>query len=81
MGVDEKLISMEQRMTKLETLLEENNKALGEFIDLAKAFKFGLKVLGVIESIAVFITKLSLAGGALWGVWKYAIKEALASLK
>lgn len=65
----------------LKLLVERNNTSLEEFIDLAKAFKFGIKILGFMEKAAVFVTKISLAGGTVWAIWKYAIKAAIAEVQ
>jgi len=62
----------------LKLLMEKNNTSLEEFIDLAKGFKFGLKILGGIEAAAVWISKIAAAVGILWAVWKFLIKEAIA---
>lgn len=81
----------QQRLTRLENqmlratddfgalklLVEKNNTNLEEFIDLAKALKIGLKVLGFIEKTAVFITKVALAAGTVYAVWKFAINETI----
>jgi hypothetical protein len=65
----------------LKLLLEKNNTALEEFIELGKTFKFGLKILNVIEKAAVWVTKISLAVGALWGFWKFVILETIKNAK
>ncbi len=64
----------------LRLLMEKNNTNLEEFIDLAKALKIGLKLLGWIEKTAVFITKVALACGTCWGAWKFLVKEAIAQV-
>jgi hypothetical protein len=83
---------MEARMARLENgairqaddiealklLLEKNNTSLGEFVEIAKVFKFGMKALAFMEKCAVFVTKITLAAGTLWAGWKFLVKEAVA---
>jgi hypothetical protein len=87
--------SFENRMAKLEEdhkrmtdtyiqmkrAVDDNTTALQEFIELGKGLKFGIKVLGVIEATAVWITKVALAIGTLWAIWKYGVIEALRNVK
>ena len=67
-------------MAALKVLLEQNNTSLAEFIELAKVFKVGMKLLGWIERFAIFVTKLVVSGGALWATWKFLVKEAVAEV-
>ena len=54
------------------TAVEAQHK---EMVDTYKAFKATIKVFGLIESACVFITKVSLASGSIWAIWKFIIKE------
>ena len=65
-------------MEALKVLLEQNNTSLAEFIELAKIFKVGLKLLGWIERLLVFLSKIAITVGSVWAAWKFLVKEALA---
>ena len=87
--------SMEARMTALEKefnvlqangqalreTVNDNTVALKEFIDIAQGFKFGLKALSLLETCAVWITKIASALVVLWAVWKFIIAQAIASYR
>lgn len=76
-ALERKQMNMADDVMELKSSLDSNTNALQEFIELGKTFKFTIKLLGVIESTAVWITKVSLAATALWAVWKFAIVEAV----
>jgi len=64
----------------LKELAAANNTDIKELIDIAQGFKFGLKALGAVELGAVWIAKMAAAVVLLWGMWKYLIREAIASI-
>jgi hypothetical protein len=68
---------MADDVMRLKLSMDSNTTALTEFIELGKNLKFGIKVLGFVESTAVWITKVALAGGTLWGIWKFIILETV----
>ena len=88
------LRNIEARMTKqeanfmqvsadvqeLKRIAAVTNTSIAELIDLAHGFKFGLRILGAMETAAVWIAKMATATVLLWGVWKYLIEEAIASI-
>jgi hypothetical protein len=82
--LEERILMLEQRLTHvfedsahLKAAMMQNTVALQEYIELAKTFKIGLKMLGWIERSAVWIAKIAAALGILISLWHYAIKEAL----
>lgn len=72
---------MHNEFCALKKLMEKNNTALDEFISLAEGFKFGMKILCFIEQSAAFVTKLALAGGVIWAIWKFLVKETVARIR
>lgn len=77
---DDTIMNLSKEVQSLQALVGQNNKALADFIELAQAFRFGMKLLALAERTAVFITKLTLAGGTLWAGWRFLIKESLAAI-
>lgn len=57
--------------------ISSNTTSLKEFIEIAGTLKVGLKLLGYVESAAVWLVKVGGAIGIVWAVWKYLIKETL----
>ena len=78
--LEERTRMMSTEATRLKDAVDSNTSSLQEFIELGKALKIGLTILGYVEKAAVFITKLAAACALLWGLWKFAVKEAIASL-
>jgi uncharacterized coiled-coil protein SlyX len=68
--------TLRQDVLTLKQSLDSNTEALKDMIELSKNFKIGLKFLGVLETIAVFIAKIAGACVILWAMWKFAISEA-----
>lgn len=64
----------------LQRAIHSNTASIQELITLAQGFKFGLKILGGIEAMAVWVTKLATATAVLWALWRFLVKEALATL-
>ncbi len=93
-GDYEALRSMEARMKALEESnrnvlsqlssvseqMRDNTNALQEYIDLGKKLKIGLGFLGMLESVAVWLTKIGAAVALSWATWKFLVKEAIASV-
>jgi hypothetical protein len=69
--------NMSADLVVLKDSLEKNTTALQDFIELGKGLKFGLKILGAVERVAVWVTKCAAALGVMWAVWKFLILEAL----
>lgn len=62
---------------KLNNSVDENTDALREFIALGQSLKFGIKVLGIVERMSVWITKVALAMGTVAAIWKFVILETI----
>lgn len=73
-----KYMQMSTDMHALKEAVNTNNASIAQFIELAQSFKFGLRILGGMEIIAVWLTKMAAAIGIMWGTWKFVVKEALA---
>lgn len=76
--LEQEMSSLHIEVRVLKNTMDSNTAALQEYIELSKSFKIGLKFLGLLEKTAVWITKMAAAGGLVWGLWKFAIKEAIA---
>lgn len=69
--------TMSTDVAHLTEAMERNTVALQDWIELGKGLKFGMKVLEAIQKIALWIASIAGACGILWGVWTYAVKEAI----
>lgn len=77
---EENCMRLAEDVEILQRAIHSNTTSIQELIQLAQGFKFGLKILGGIEAIAVWLTKLATAAAVIWALWRFAVKEALAHL-
>lgn len=75
---DKRVIILQAQVATLQETLEANTKAIQEFIDISKGLKVGLKLLSLVESAAIWVTKIVVAFSVVWGTWKFLVKEAIA---
>lgn len=68
-------------MASHKELLKANSKENQELLELYAGLKTFLKVMSMIERVAVFFTKVGLWLLMLWGIWTYLVKEAITSFK
>jgi hypothetical protein len=76
-----KQVDLGREFLGLKQSINQNTKALSEYIDLSRKLKVGLSFLGLVERGAVWITKCAAAFGSTWAVWKFAVSQALAQIK
>lgn len=74
---EQKLRGISSDVFSLKESMDANTAALQEYIELAKYFKYGLKFLGYVERVAVFIAKIAAAAGTVWAIWKFIILETI----
>lgn len=72
-----KIVSLSAEVLMLKEAVDTNTSALLEYIELSKSFKFTLKLLGYIERAAVFISKVAIAVGTVWAIWRFLVLEAI----
>jgi hypothetical protein len=72
---------MSKQMVVLTQLVESNNSALAEFIEVSRGLKLAAKVAAAIEDTAVWIAKVGAGLLILWASWKYIIAETISSIK
>lgn len=73
-AIDERLDAGSKRMTRIETQLQENTDLTRDVREFLEAGRAGLRVLGVLGSVASWLGKLATAGLALWALFQ-AIKH------
>lgn len=83
-SLEARVSRQEQRITDmggdvitLKESMDKNTEALSAYIELSKNLKVGLKLLGYLESFAVWVTKVAGAVVIMWGVWKFVVKQAI----
>lgn len=79
-ALEQQHLSMASDVQALKQSLDTNTIALGEFIELGKGLKFGLKFLGYVENVSVWIAKVAAASAIVWAAWKFLVKEALSNV-
>jgi hypothetical protein len=87
-NMEARMTALEQQFSILQTngqalreTVTENTNALKEFIDIAQGFKFGLKALSLMETCAVWVTKIAGAVVILWAIWKFGVMQAIANYR
>ncbi len=73
-------LSNAEAVKLLTTKVDEHIAIMAEYIELKKHLKFSLTLLGYLESIAVWLAKITAAAAIMWAAWKFAVREAVAHL-
>lgn len=72
---------MSRDMLALKQLVESNNSALAEFIEVSRGLKLAAKIAAAVEDTAVWIAKVGSGLIILWASWKYIIAETISSIR
>lgn len=80
-ALEQKLRGVSSDVFTLKESMDANTCALVEYIELSKNLKVGMKLLGYVESAAVWVAKVGGATVLLWAAWKYLIIHALSEAR
>lgn len=67
---------IDSRLMALEEAQKVNKDTFDEILSLFKNFKGFMAIMSVVESISVWVAKMSVAAGILWFLFKEAIVQA-----
>jgi hypothetical protein len=70
MGVGGKVLSIEQRLDKVERELEQNTAATNEVLEIVRMGKSFFRVLGVVGQVIKWAVAVGASALALWSAWK-----------
>ena len=70
LGVGGKVVSIEQRLDKVEKELETNTKATNEVLEIVRMGKSFFRVLGVVGQVIKWAVAVGASALALWSAWK-----------
>ena len=77
----EEIMNLKDQIFLLRNTLTTNNEQSVEILALYANIKSFLKVMGVLESVMVWLTKTAAGVGIIWIIWKYGVVEAVKSAK
>ena len=84
---DERMDHLQEQLHAVVEALRSNTEAQLEMkkthddiMEVYKGIKAAIKVFGVVERIALFITKVTAAGAVVWASWRFVFKETLERL-
>lgn len=67
-AIDQRLDAGSKRMTRIESQLQENTELTRDVREFLETGRAGLRVLGVLGSVASWLGKLATAGLAVWAL-------------